>query len=268
MENGFRKTGLFFLLLAISSIARAQAFPTATQPLEISAFGAATGTWTGLSGGRNLGVTAGLDIGWKPFYGFYPAIEGRGTYPVDGGHVDSQKNALAGFKAARYYGRFHPYGDFLIGRDKIIYQNGGYPNPSGTLLYLDSVSYVFSYGGGLDLTLSDNLSLKVDAQIQHYGVPVTPSGHIYSKPVSIGLAYRFDFNHHIRYNADGQVKGYKPQNFPRTQTHNAVAANSQTSAADSNSASEAPASSTTVPSNNTPLAKPSPDTPASSQQPQ
>lgn len=210
METGFRAAVLLFFTLAIASVAGAQAFPTATQPLQLSAFGAATGTWTGLGGGHNLGITAGLDVGWRPFYGFYPAIEGRGTYPVDGGQVDSQKNALAGFRAARFYGRYHPYGDFLIGRDKVIYQNNGYPNTSGTLLYIDSVSNVFSYGGGLDLTLSDRLSLKVDAQIQRYGVPVNASGHIYSKPVSVGVVYRFDFNHHIRYNPDGQTRGYKP----------------------------------------------------------
>ncbi len=210
METGFRTSVLLFLALAFASVAGAQAFPTATQPLDLSAFGAATGTWTGLGGGRNLGATAGIDLGWKPFYNFYPAVELRGTYPLDSGHVDSQKNVLVGFRASRYYGRFHPYGDFLFGRGKIIYQNGGYPNLNGSLLYIDSVSNVFSYGGGLDLTLSDSFSLKLDAQIQHYDVPVTTSGAIYAKPISVGIVYHFDFNHHIHYNADGQVKGYKP----------------------------------------------------------
>jgi opacity protein-like surface antigen len=213
---GLRTRIILFLSLAITSIAGAQAIPAATQPLDISAFGAATGNWTGLDGGRNLGVTAGLDIGWKPFYGFFPAIEGRGTYPLDSGHVDSQKNALVGIRASRFYGRFHPYGDFLVGRGKIIYQNGGFPNANGSLLYIDSVSTVYSYGGGVDLTLSDNFSLKLDAQIQHYDVPVNSTGSIYSKPISAGIVYHFNFNHHIRYNPDGQVKGYKATPPPRS----------------------------------------------------
>jgi hypothetical protein len=187
--------------------------------MQISAFGAETGTWTGLDAGRNIGITAGIDIGWKPFYRFYPSVEARGTYPIADGQVDAQKNVLYGFKAERYYGPFRPYGDFLIGRDKIDYQNGGYPNSPNSavsLLYINSVSNVFSYGGGLDLTLTDHFALKVDGQFQHYGVPVNSSGHIWSKPLSVGIVYRFGFNHHIHYGPDGQVKGYKPPSEPKS----------------------------------------------------
>lgn len=215
MKTGFRTSALLFFSLVLCSVAGAQAIPAATQPLQLSAFGAGTGNWTGLAGGRNLGLTAGADLGWKPFYKFYPSIEVRGTVAVDGGQVDTQKNILFGFKAARFYGRFHPYGDFLYGRGKVIYENGGYPNPNGSLLYLDSVSNVFSYGGGLDLTLTDHFSLKVDGQFQHYATPVDNSGHIYSKPLSVGVVYLFDFNHHIHYDADGQVKGHKAPPAPR-----------------------------------------------------
>ena len=44
---------------------------------------------------------------------------------------------------------------------------------------------------GLDVTLTDHFALKVDGQFQHYGVPVTPSGTLYSKPLSVGIVYRF-----------------------------------------------------------------------------
>lgn len=216
MIQGFRTMTLLFVSLAACSIAGAQAFPTATEPLHISAFGAVTGTYTGLSGGRNLGITAGLDLGFRPLYRFYPTAEVRGIYPVDGGQVDAQENILFGIKIARLYGRYHPYADFLYGRGKITYQHGGYPDPSGTLLYLDTVSNVFSCGGGLDLDITNQVSLKVDAQFQQYASPVTTSGHIYSKPITVGLVYHFDFNHHIHYDPDGQVKGYKPPPEPRS----------------------------------------------------
>ncbi len=191
MKTGFRALPLLCFALAACSLARAQAIPAATRPFTLSAFGAATGTFTGLDGGKNLGITAGGDIGFKPFHLFYPSAEVRGTYPIDDGKVDAQKNILFGLKVERFYGRFRPYVDFLYGRDKIDYQNGGYPNPSGTLLYLDSISNIYSFGGGLDYTLTDHFALKIDGQFQHYGTPVTPSGSIYSKPITIGVVYRF-----------------------------------------------------------------------------
>jgi hypothetical protein len=191
LKIGFRALTLLCFALAASSLVLAQAIPTANRPFSVSAFGAATGTWTGLSGGKNAGITAGADVSFIPFHRFYPSAEVRGTYPIDDGSIDSQKNILFGPKVERYYGSFHPYADFLYGRGSIDYLNGGYPNPSGTLLFLNSVSNVFSYGGGLDVTLTDHFALKVDAQYQHYGTPVTPSGHIYSTPVSVGVVYRF-----------------------------------------------------------------------------
>lgn len=191
MKTGFRALTLLCFTLVACSLARAQAIPAASRPLAFSAFGAATGTYTGLGGGRNLGITAGADIGWLPYHRFYPSVEVRGTYPVDSGKVDSQENALFGLNVARFYGNFHPYGDFLYGRAKVTYASPGYPNPSATLLYLDSVTNVFSLGGGLDYTLTDHVALKIDGQFQRYSVPVTTSGTLYSKPISIGIVYRF-----------------------------------------------------------------------------
>jgi hypothetical protein len=191
LKTGFRAITLLFFSIAACSIARAQGTATAAQPIHISVFGAATGTYTGLDGGKNLGITAGADVSWKPFYGLYPSIEVRGTYPVDGGQVDAQKNILAGLKLEKYYGRLHPYGDILFGRDKIDYKSPGYPNSTGTLLYIDSISNVISGGGGLDLSVTDHIALKFDVQIQRYGVPVNAAGDIYSTPISVGIVYRF-----------------------------------------------------------------------------
>lgn len=191
LKTGFRALILLSFALAACSLGRAQAIPAAGRPLAISGFGGLTGTYTGLGGGKNLGITAGADIGWKPFHRYYPAVEVRGTYPVDKGKVDSQENILFGLRVARFYGNFRPYGDFLYGRAKVTYASPGYPNPTATLLYLDSVNNVFSFGGGVDYTLTDHFALKIDGQFQHYSVPVTTSGTIYSKPITIGIVYRF-----------------------------------------------------------------------------
>jgi len=258
LNLSLRAITLLYVSLAACSIAGAQAFPTATQPLQFSAFGTATGTYTGLSGGKNLGITAGVDLGFMPFHRFYPTVEARGTYPVDDGKIDAQENILVGIKMARFYGRYHPYADFLYGRGKITYQNGGYPNPAGTLLYLDSVSNVFSYGGGLDLDITDQVSLKVDAQFQQYASPVTTSGHLFSKPLSVGLVYRFDFNHHFHYGPDGQIKGYKPAPEPRSARTPLPppAPENPAPATTPDATPQSPSSDTAAP------AKPSPDTPA------
>ncbi len=191
MKTGFRALTLFCFVLLVRPLVHAQAMPAADKPFSFSAFAGATGAYTGLSGGKNIGITAGGDIGFRPYHRFYPSVEVRGTYPIDDGKVDSQENILFGAKAERYYGNFRPYVDFFYGRAKIDYESGGYPNPAGTLLYLDSIGNVYAPGGGVDYTLTDHFALKVDFQFQHYGTPVTTSGSIYAKALTIGVVYRF-----------------------------------------------------------------------------
>jgi opacity protein-like surface antigen len=191
LKTAFRALTLFCFALVACSLIHAQAMPAADKPFSLSAFGGANGTFTGLSGGKNLGITAGGDIGFRPYRSFYPSVEVRGTYPVHDGSVDSQENILGGFKVERYYGNFRPYVDVFYGRGKIDYKNGGYPNPAGTLLYLDSLSNVYAAGGGVDFTLTGHFALKLDAQYQHYGTPVTTSGSIYATALTIGVVYRF-----------------------------------------------------------------------------
>lgn len=175
--------------------ATAQAAPTATKGLNVSIFGGLTGNYTGVAGGRNLDLTAGADIGFRPFFSFYPALEGRGEYTVDGGAVDQEKNILGGLQLARHYGRFHPYGDVLFGRGAISYQKFRFPAANPAFYYVRSVSDVLSIGGGIDVALTSGLLLKLDAQLQRYSSPVTTSGTVYSKPITVGVVYRFRFRH-------------------------------------------------------------------------
>lgn len=120
------KLALFTAVFALTSTAFAQAAPAGTQKLEISAFVAGTGTFTGLEGGKNLGITAGADLTFLRFRRFRPAFEARGTYPINQGHISSQKNFLLGPKVEYPLGRFHPYADFLIGRGQIDYHAPGF----------------------------------------------------------------------------------------------------------------------------------------------
>ena len=183
------------ITLLWAGIAQAQSSPTASKLLGISTFGGITGTYTGLSGGRNLGITAGVDIGIRSYFGFRPYFEGRGTYPIDSGHIDAQKDALGGLRMERIIRPgLSAYGDFLLGRGEIDYQNGGYPSLSGNYLFLRSTSMVYSPGAGAECRLTKNFSGLVDVQFQHWDTPATPSGGLWATPITIGVRYRIDFN--------------------------------------------------------------------------
>lgn len=188
-------TQLIAVTVFSAGAAAAQSSPTASKMLGISAFGGINGTYTGLSGGRNLGITAGVDIGIRSYFGFQPYIEGRGTYPIDDGHIDAQKDALGGIRMERgVLPGLRVYGDFLLGRGEIDYQNGGYPALSGNYLYLRSTSNVFSPGVGAEYRLTRDISGLVDVQLQHWDTPATPSGSLWARPITIGVRYHFNFN--------------------------------------------------------------------------
>ncbi len=179
-------------VFASSFSARAQSLPAAVQRLQLSAFGGVSGVYTGLGSGRNLAVTAGVDLGLPPIFSLSPTLEVRGSYAIDKGKVDSQKNIMGGVTVAKDFGRVRPYGDVFVGRGQINYGNG-YVNPAGNLRYLQTNSNVFATGGGLDLRLDRHFAIKLDAQIERYASPVTVSGHLYAKAVTVGMVYHFRF---------------------------------------------------------------------------
>lgn len=207
-------------LFAVNArLVAAQATPAATQPIHLSAFGGLTGAYTGLSNSRNLSLTAGFDVSFKPYQRFYPTAELRGTYPMDSGALAGERNFLAGLKVERPYRQvFHPYGDLLYGRNKIVYQNGGYPNASGTLLYESTVANVLALGGGVDIDLTPHFAAKFDGQFERYQTPVNPSGHINSAALTAGVVYRIDFNHHFHYDR----RTDQVTNLPRERAPKAV----------------------------------------------
>ena len=187
---------LSFVVLVSTSFVlpvRAQSAPTADRTLRLSAFAGANGTFTELSGGRNAGLTAGVDLSIRPYFSLEPSVEVRGTYPVHDGTIDAQKNILGGLKVAKRFGPFHPYGDILFGRGEIDYLNNGYSSPSGLLRYYETVSGVIAPGAGVDLDLSPHFSLKADASFPRYSTPVTVSGNLTGTALTGGVVYHFNF---------------------------------------------------------------------------
>ena len=208
--------------LSGARMAEAQASYTATQDLSLSAFGGATGNWTRIEGGRNAGITAGVDLALPTYHRYRPVLEGRGTYPIADGAIDAQKEFLAGLRVERQFGRWHPYGDFMVGRGKINYQNDGLTY--GPLTYISSVSAIYSFGGGVDADLTSHFAVRGDVQVQRWDTPfpaslttatatatgarpaviVAAAGSlsptVYPTMVTLGVVYRFNFNprHHRR----------------------------------------------------------------------
>lgn len=181
---------MFFLAAGGPEMLRAQAAPSATRGGALNAFVGATGTYTGLGSGTNLGVTGGVDVAVHHWSSLTPYLEIRGTYPFYLGDTVSIRNILGGLRFTRTYGRYLPYFDALYGRAQLHYASPGYPNPAFTYLYQKSPSNVLSLGGGAEIPLTYTWALKADAQWQFYSTPVTSSGHLSSVPVTVGVVYR------------------------------------------------------------------------------
>jgi len=252
VKFGNRTLRLFapaLLLAACAPCAFAQALYTATQPMSLSAWGGATGTFVNLAptnapgnttifnSGKNLGVTAGVDLRVWQFHGLLPSIEIRGTYPFDKGQVAAEENALVGLKVEHIFGRYHPYGDILFGRGEIHYLGGGYILPDGYFIQVQSFSNLLSFGGGADIDVTHHLAAKLDLQLWHQNsVPVTGSGTLNSLAITAGVIYRFDFNHHPK------PPRSTPASAPRTPAASAPA----------NTPLPAPATDSTTPASTSP----------------
>ncbi len=183
--------------------ARAQALPTATANVHLSAFAGVSANYTGLELAKNGDVVAGVDFGVGSFKGFYPSLEARGLYPIDKGQTVNLENALGGLRLARLKGNIQGYGDVLFGRGKLNFPNG-YPTPSGTYTVLSNTTNVLSFGGGVEYFFKPHWGVKGDFQFQRYQTPVTVSGSLYSKVFTAGVVYRF---------GTGGVNGLRGQHF-------------------------------------------------------
>jgi hypothetical protein len=177
------------LTLLLPGASLAQAAPAAVRANPLSVFGGVAGVYTGLSGGRNLSVSAGADLGFATFGTYELSAEVRGLYPIKDGSIDSQKNVLGGFRLAKPVGEhLLPFVDILAGAGRISYVRP-YVNEAGTFAYLHSSSVVYSAGMGAEVKVSPSWGVHADAQFQRYSVPVGGSPHLISKPLTVGVVY-------------------------------------------------------------------------------
>ena len=193
---------LFAVILCAPLPGLGQSRATASRTLEPSGFLGITGDYTGLNGSRNLGLTAGIDIGFHPFFGLLPALEVRGIYPVNSGVVAGQRSVEGGLRVGKRLRGIRPYADVLFGRGQFNYQSGGYAVPAQNFSYLLSTSNVFSAGVGVEIDVKEHFALLLDGQAQHWNLPFTPGSasisgsSIYSKVGTIGVVYRLGWLDH------------------------------------------------------------------------
>ena len=194
MKVGILVIAFVILVTGASPYTHAQSPASATTLLTLSGFGAATGTRTGLAGGRNIGVTAGVDLSVAHLSFANASVEVRSSYPFSKGSTDAYQDLLGGLNFSRVYGRYCPYGDVLFGRTQIEYENGGYPNPAKTYLYTKSPSNLLSAGGGVDYDFNETWAIKADLQWQRYASPVAVSGYLNAEALSLGAVYRINIS--------------------------------------------------------------------------
>jgi hypothetical protein len=204
LPGGLRMTLRFWALLGmclwggVGGGALAQALPSATRAVSLSGFVAAGERDTGLAGARNTDVTAGVDIGLLPLGGWIPSLELRGSMPVVTGSVAGEREFLGGLQLARPLvamdGRARVYGNVLIGRGQLDYYGAGLKVPGINVFYTESHSTIVSPGGGLELDGGGNFGLRIDAQFERYGTPVTVSGSAWAEGVTVGLVYRLNLD--------------------------------------------------------------------------
>jgi len=194
----------YFLFFSIflwlsNGVAFSQAKPTATRSLSPSAFLLVGGSYTGLGpnssptvfhGGKNLLMTAGLDLGFLSFGHYVVGAEVRGSLPVNSGNLVGEKAILGGARLS-YQSNFplRPYIDVLAGRGQMNYQRGGYI--ANNNLYRQTAGSVFGGGVGVEWDTFHQVSLKIEAQAQQWGTPAVDRGFVRSVQGNIGVAYRF-----------------------------------------------------------------------------
>jgi hypothetical protein len=176
-------------VLFATSSASAQALPTAQVGIFPSAFVGASGINTGYDSGENVAITGGVDIGVYSARRFEYAVEYRGTYTVWQSGIDSEKSSYIGAVLARRQGRWHPYGDILVGRVETDFSGIGAQVPNTIVFYTKSSSNAFAGGGGANYDLGSHFAVKLDALVQRFSSPVTTSGHAYPISGTVALVY-------------------------------------------------------------------------------
>jgi opacity protein-like surface antigen len=177
------KLAATILSSAASVSAAAQKLPTATAPgASITVGGTYSAVEAQYPQGVQYGAGAYIDLNFRHYLG----LEGEARYlrqnTISG---SNQTTYLIGPRLELHRGRFSPYLKGMIGDGKLLLPVRQYGDSYG-------YSIIFAGGAGLDVSLSDNLKLRlVDFEYQDWpSVNLGPILSIAPYGISAGLSYR------------------------------------------------------------------------------
>lgn len=164
--------------------ASAQASYAATRAGgHVSVFGAGSRLNPDYGPQTNYGYTFGADY-TRHYRLLNPSLEFRVNHA--GGDTVGETAYMGGLKGSRDYGRFHPYGDLLIGYGKITFTH-----PQG--FYYRDNSIAFGAGGGVDVDVVGNFQAKADFQFQSWKLG-NANNRLTPTLFSVGVVYRLPFS--------------------------------------------------------------------------
>lgn len=162
-------------------IGHAQVGPAMRIPLSVHLFGTST---AGISSGPNANNTGSLGYSLGGFIQT-PHVFGaevRGSY-LRWGSDQQRFDALGGFRAARHYSRFSPYGVVLAGIGHPIIRTNGPKSPQES-----NDGFEWKLGGGVDLYSGRHWSLRA-GEVSYSIVYALPGRSISSFDFSGGIVY-------------------------------------------------------------------------------
>ena len=186
-------------LTALSSNSHAQQLPNEYKRADIFAFTGFASTNPDYGPRRDTGALIGVDYTryvLRP--PFAPSLELRANFLS--GPIVNEHSYLIGPRIRANLGRYHPYGNFLIGLGQLNYAPSAEPLPG----YTHDSGRVFSTGGGIDIDIYRNFQLKADIQHQSWNLGintvVVPDGRAFTlspTPITLGISYRIPFRPYI-----------------------------------------------------------------------
>lgn len=173
------------VLLVPASIAAAQASSAASRGAGISVFGGLQFANPEYGPSHtNTGGAVGVDFTRFLHFPVQPSLDIRANF--NSGPYADERSYLFGLRGVFILGRLQPYVDFLVGPGDIHF-----PHNVG---YVGDNSIVYNYGGGIDLGVTRNFSLRLDLQGQHWN-----TGEYKFDPVlgTVGITYQIPFRPHV-----------------------------------------------------------------------
>lgn len=172
------------LLAGMAHAQRSQ--ETARQRIRLRAYGMFSYVNPDFQGDtRSTGATLGGDVdGFRLLPRTELGLDAR--YTFSSGNLSNQYYFGGGPRLSLNVGRFKPYGDFLFGHGKSIFNNPGDPT------YTHDETGALTYGGGFDYQITRSWAVRADVQHERWRFSAnTP--YFYPVAVSVGASYQFHF---------------------------------------------------------------------------